>query len=42
MPWISGNRYLSMDEMTTNAQEIMNQLTSRGWTKNAVAGMLGT
>lgn len=41
MPWISGNRYLSMDEMTTNAQEIMNQLTSRGWTKNAVAGMLG-
>lgn len=41
MPWISGNRYLSMNEMTTNAQEIMNQLTSRGWTKNAVAGMLG-
>lgn len=41
MPWISGNRYLSIDEMTVNAQEIMNQLTSRGWTKNAVAGMLG-
>lgn len=41
MPWISGNRYLSMNEMTINAQEIMNQLTSRGWTKNAVAGMLG-
>ena len=41
MPWISGNRYLSIDEMTVNAQEIMNQLTGRGWTKNAVAGMLG-
>ena len=41
MPWISGNRYLSIDEMTVNAQEIMSQLTSRGWTKNAVAGMLG-
>lgn len=41
MPWISGNRYLSMNEMTVNAQEIMNQLTSRGWSKNAVAGMLG-
>lgn len=41
MPWISGNRYLSIDEMTVNAQEIMNQLTSRGWTKNAVAAMLG-
>lgn len=41
MPWISGNRYLGIDEMTVNAQEIMNQLTSRGWTKNAVSGMLG-
>lgn len=41
MPWITGNRYLNIDEMTVNAQEIMNQLTSRGWTKNAVAGMLG-
>lgn len=41
MPWITGNRYLSIDEMTVNAQEIMNQLTSRGWSKNAVAGMLG-
>lgn len=41
MPWITGNRYLSIDEMTVNAQEIMNQLTSRGWTKNSVAGMLG-
>lgn len=41
MPWISGNMYLSIEQMTVNAQEIMNQLTSRGWTKNAVAGMLG-
>lgn len=41
MPWISGNRYLSMAEMTNNAQLIMSQLTAQGWTKNAVAGMLG-
>ena len=27
--------------MTTNAQYILNYLRSRGWTKNAVCGMLG-
>ena len=27
--------------MTVNAQYLMNAFTSRGWTKNAVAGMLG-
>lgn len=37
----SGNRFLNRKEMTVNAQYIMNYLTSRGWTKNAVAGMLG-
>jgi murein DD-endopeptidase MepM/ murein hydrolase activator NlpD len=30
-----------MEEMTVNAQYILDYLTSRGWTENAVAGMLG-
>jgi hypothetical protein len=30
-----------MDEMTVNAQYILDYLASRGWTKNAVCGMLG-
>lgn len=38
---ISGNRYLTKAEMKENAQYIMSYLTGRGWTKNAVAGMLG-
>lgn len=38
---ISGNRFLSMDEMKINARYIWNYLGSRGWTLNAVAGMLG-
>lgn len=37
----SGNRFLSMDEMTVNAQYILDYLVSKGWTKNAVCGMLG-
>jgi hypothetical protein len=37
----SGNRYLTMDEMTTNAQYILNYLLGKGWTKNAICGMLG-
>ena len=37
----SGNRFLNRKEMTVNAQYIMNYLTGKGWTKNAVAGMLG-
>lgn len=36
-----GNRYLSLQEMTDNAQYIMNYLNARGWSKNAIAGMLG-
>lgn len=36
-----GNRFLSLSEMTDNAQYIMDYLRSRGWTRNAVAGMLG-
>lgn len=39
--FITGNRYLSKSEMETNAQYIWNYLGSRGWSLNAVAGMLG-
>lgn len=39
--YYTGNRYLSLAEMTVNAQYIMNYLLPRGWTKNAIAGMLG-
>lgn len=38
---ISGNRYLSMEEMQNNAGYIWWYLSQRGWTANAVAGMLG-
>lgn len=41
MPIHSGNRYLSMSEMTDNAQYILTYLMNVGWTKNAVCGMLG-
>jgi hypothetical protein len=37
----SANRYLTLAEMTVNAQYILNYLLSKGWTKNAVCGMLG-
>lgn len=37
----SGNRFLNDKEMKVNAQYIMNYLIGKGWTKNAVAGMLG-
>ena len=36
-----GNRFLNMEEMTDNAQYIMYYLIDKGWTKNAIAGMLG-
>lgn len=39
--WIKGNRYLSTGEMQINAQIIFNTLLLKGWTKNAIAGMLG-
>lgn len=38
---VSGNRYLTRSEMETNALYIWNYLGSRGWSRNAVAGMLG-
>lgn len=41
MGWISGNYYLSEGEMQNNALIIMSYLLAKGWTLNAVAGMLG-
>lgn len=38
---IAGNRYLTQAEMENNATYIWNYLGSRGWSINAVAGMLG-
>jgi hypothetical protein len=38
---VSKNDFLSIEEMTVNAQYILDYLTGRGWTKNAVCGMLG-
>lgn len=35
------NSYLTLSQMTVNAQYILDYLRSRGWTKNAVCGMLG-
>lgn len=37
----SKNGYLTMAEMTVNAQYILNYLTAKGWTKESVCGMLG-
>ena len=39
--WIKGNRYLSTGEMQNNAQIIFNTLLTKGWTENAIAGVLG-
>lgn len=41
MSWISGNRYLSLDEMRNNAAIIKSYLSSKGWSDNAIAGLLG-
>lgn len=37
----SSNSYLSLSQMTDNAQYILDYLVPLGWTKNAVCGMLG-
>lgn len=39
--FFEGNRFLTTDEMRVNAKYIYAYLGSRGWTLNAVAGMLG-
>lgn len=41
MNWISGNRYLNEAEMQNNALIIEAYLASKGWTKNAISGLLG-
>ena len=41
MPWITGNRYLSMTEMQNNADIMYSFFTDHGWTVDAVAAMLG-
>lgn len=41
MSWIYGNRYLSEAEMQNNALIIKDYLSSRGWSLNAIAGLLG-
>lgn len=38
---VSGNRYLSESEMQINATYVFNFLTSKGWSLNAIAGILG-
>lgn len=38
---IAKNAFLTKEEMTVNAQYIMTSLLSKGWSKNAIAGMLG-
>ena len=38
---ITGNRYLSTNEMKSNALYIYYYLSQRGWSLNAIAGMLG-
>lgn len=37
----SSNSYLSLSQMTDNAQYILDYLLNKGWTKNAICGMLG-
>lgn len=39
--WIYGNRYLNESEMQNNATIVYRYLYKRGWTINAVAGLLG-
>lgn len=41
MSWIYGNRYLTSYEMQHNATIIYANLTAKGWTVNAIAGLLG-
>lgn len=38
---VTGNRYLTQAEMETNATYIYWYLSNRGWTINAIAGLLG-
>lgn len=39
--FVSGNRFLNTEEQQINAKYIYNYLSAKGWTINAIAGMLG-
>lgn len=39
--WIKGNRWLSQGEMLNNASLVFNYLYDKGWSINAIAGLLG-
>lgn len=39
--WIYGNRYLSQSEMENNAACVYYYLIDKGWSKNAIAALLG-
>ena len=41
MPWITGNRYLSMTEMQNNADIMYAFFTEHGWKVNAISAMFG-
>lgn len=41
MAIISSNEYLTLEQGKDNAQFIMNYFTNKGWSKNAICGMLG-
>ena len=40
-PLYSTNAYLSLSQMRGNAQYVMDLFQARGWSKNAIAAMLG-
>lgn len=41
MAWISENRFLSLNEMENNAKLFSDYFLSKGWSLNAICGMLG-
>lgn len=41
LKWITGNRYLTESEMQNNAFVQYSDLSAKGWTLNAIAGLLG-
>ena len=41
MPWISSNKFLNQTEMQQNAEMVYQYFICRGWSKNAIAGLLG-
>lgn len=41
LEWISRNGYLSTSEQQNNARIIYSYLTGKGWTRNAIAALLG-